>query len=128
MFLEQTLWQSGAVLHGVVRSTSSCSVAQVHYSMYTRKLVRIMPLPPTDLNLFVHVHFQMLLWKAAHYLGPLDISISEYGREIKDWIICTSIYKANCSCHRNSAAPTTASAQPALCAETHSPRNMTRRG
>ena len=93
-------------------------MAQVHYSMYTRKLMRIMSLPPTDLNLFVHVHFQMLLWKAAHYLGPLDISISEYGREIKDWIIYTSIDKANCSCHRNSAAPTTASAQPALCAET----------
>ena len=28
----------------------------------------------------------------------------------------------------NSAAPTTASAQPALCAETHSSRNMTMRG
>ena len=28
----------------------------------------------------------------------------------------------------NSAAPTTASAQPALCAETHSSRKMTRRG
>ena len=28
----------------------------------------------------------------------------------------------------NSAEPTTASAQPALCAETHSSRNMTRRG
>ena len=62
------------------------------------------------------------------YMGPLDVSISEYGREIKDWIICPSIDKANCSCHRNSAAPTTASAQPALCAETHSSRKMTRRG
>ena len=68
-------------------STSSSSMAQVHYSMYIRKLVRIMSLPPTDLNLFVHVHFQMLLWKAADYLGPLDVSISEYGWEIKDWII-----------------------------------------
>ena len=81
-------------------STSSSSMAQVHYSMYIRKLVRIMSLPPTDLNLFVHVHFQMLLWKAADYLGPLDVSISEYGREIKDGIICPSIDKANCSCHR----------------------------
>ena len=129
MCLEQTLWQSGAVLHGAVRTTTSISMAQVHYTtMYTCKLVRIMSLPPTDLNLFVHVHFQMLLWKAADYLGPLDVSISEYGREIKDWIICPSIDKANCSCHRNSAAPTTASAQPALCAETHSSRKMTRRG
>ena len=36
-------------------------MAQVHYTMYTCKLVRIMSLPPTGLNLFVHVHFQMLL-------------------------------------------------------------------
>ena len=44
-------------------------------------------------------------------------------------IICPSIDKANCSCRRvNSAAPTTASAQPTLCAETHSSRNMTRWG
>ena len=47
----------------------------------------IMPLPPTDLNLFVHVHFQLLLWKAAAYMGPLDVSISAYGREMKDWIM-----------------------------------------
>ena len=96
--------------------------------MYTCKLVRIVSLPPTDLNIFVHVHFQMLLCKAADNLGPLDVSISEYGREIKDRIICPSIDKANCSCHRNSAAPTTDSAQTALCAETHSSRKMTRRG
>ena len=87
--LEQTSRQSGAVLHGVVRTTSSSSMAQVHYNMYTRNLVRIMALPPTDLNLFVHVHFQMLLWKAAAaYLGPLDVSISEYGQDIKDVIRC----------------------------------------
>ena len=32
MCLEQTLWQSGAVLHGAVRTTSSRSMAQVHYN------------------------------------------------------------------------------------------------
>ena len=71
-------------------------------SMYTctRKQVCVMSLPPTDLSLFVHVHFQMLLWKAADYQCPLDVSISEYGREIKDDIICPSIDKANWSCHR----------------------------
>ena len=101
MCFEQTSWQSGAVLHGAVRTTSSSSMAQVNYkTLYTRKLVRIMSLPPTDLNLFVHVHFQMSLWKAADYLGPLDVSISEYGREIKDGIIFPSIDKTNCSCHR----------------------------
>ncbi len=66
----------GAALHGAVRTTSNSFMAQVHYNMYTRKLVRIMSLPPTDLNLFVHVHFQMLLWNAADYLRPLDVSIS----------------------------------------------------
>ena len=100
MCLEQTSWQPGAVLHGAVRTTSSSSMAQIHYNMYSRKLVRIMSLPPTDLNIFFHVHFQMLLCKAADYLGPLDVSISDYGREIKDGTICPNIDKANCSCHR----------------------------
>ena len=57
-----------------------------------------MPLPPTDLNLFLHVkrvHLQMLRWKAADLLGPLYDSISEYGRDIKDGIICPSTDKAN---------------------------------
>ncbi len=98
--LERTSWQSGTVVHGAGRTTSSSHMAQVHYNMYTRKLVRIMPLPPTDLHLFVHVHVQMLLWKAADYQCPLCVSISEYGREIKDGIICPSIDKANYSCHR----------------------------
>ena len=100
MCLDRASWQSGAVLHGAGRTTSSSSMAQVHYNMYTRKLVRIMSLPPTELNLFVHVHFQMLLWKAADYQCPLGASISEYGQVIKDGIICPSIDKANCSGHR----------------------------
>ena len=100
MCFEQTSWQSGAVLHGAVRTTSSSSMAQVHYNMYTRKLMRIMALLATDLHIFVHVHCQMLLWKAADYLGRLDVSISEYGRELEDGIICPSIDKANYSCHR----------------------------
>ena len=128
MCLERTSWQSGAVIHGAVRITS-ISMAQSHYNMYTHKLVRIMSLPPTELNLFVHVHFQVLLWNAADYQCPLGVSISEYGQEIKDGIICTSIDKANCSCHHvKLRAPYTASAQPALCAETHSSRKRTGRG
>ncbi len=66
-------------------------MSQVHYNMYTRKLVRIMSLPPTYLNLFVHFHFQMLLWNAADYLGPLDVSISEYGRENMGSFVLVSI-------------------------------------
>ena len=102
MCLEQTSWQSGAVLHGAVRTTSSSSMAQVHYNIYSQVGAHHVSaaLPPTDLNIFVHVHFQVLLRKASDYHGLLDVSISEYGREIKDGIICPSIDKANCRCHR----------------------------
>ena len=71
--------------------------------MYTRKQVHIMSLPPTDLNLFFkvkRVHFQKLLRKAANQLGPLDVSTSHYGWEIKDGVTCPVIDKANCICHR----------------------------
>ena len=55
---------------------SGSSMTQARYNLYTRKQgkpMRIMSLPPTDLNLFLHVkraHLQMLLWKAADQLVP----------------------------------------------------------
>ena len=61
---------------------SGSSMTQARYNLYTRKRgkpMRIMSLPPTDLNLFLHVkraHLQMLLWKAADQLGPPDVSIT----------------------------------------------------
>ena len=64
-------------------------------------------------------------------MGPLDVSILEYDREIKDGIInfvLVSIKPTVAVTVCNSAAPTTASAQPTLCAETHPSRKMTRRG
>ena len=76
---------------------------KVNYYVYTRKLVRIMSLPLTDLNIFVHlnlVHLRVLLWKAADQPAPLDVSISEYGRAIKDGILCPNIDISNGSCHR----------------------------
>ena len=51
--------------------------------------MRILSLPPTDLNIFLHVkcvHLQISPWKAADQLGPADVSMSEYGCEIKDGI------------------------------------------
>ena len=48
--------------------------------------MRIMSLPPTDLNFFLHVkrsHLHMLQRKVAAQLGPPDVSISEYGWKIK---------------------------------------------
>ena len=53
--------------------------------------MRIMSLPPTYLNIFLHVkraHLQMLLWKAADQLGPPNVSITKYGWEIQDGLIC----------------------------------------
>ena len=110
---------------------SGSFMTQARYNLYTRKQgtpMRIMSLPPTDLNLFLHVkrtHLEMLLWKAADQLGPPDVSITEYGWEIQDGLICPSIYsgppgppllmseiscrcraegkagkETNCSCHR----------------------------
>ena len=63
------------------------SMTQARYNLYTRKQgkpMRIMSLPPTDLNLFLHVkraHYilQMLLWKAADQLGdPRRANLSKH--------------------------------------------------
>ena len=67
------------------RQPSGSSMTQARYNLYTRKQgkpMRIMSLPPTGLNLFLHLkraHLQMLLWKAADQLGPQDVPITEYG-------------------------------------------------
>ena len=58
-----------AALYGQPTGTS---MTQAQHSMYTRKNgkpLRIMSLPPTDTNLYLHVrraHLQMLLWKATN--------------------------------------------------------------
>ena len=56
--------------------------------------MRIVSLPATDLNIFLHVkraHMEMLLWKTADQLGPPDVSVSEYGWKIKYGITCLDI-------------------------------------
>ena len=133
---------------------SGSSMTQASYNVYTRKqgnTLRIMSLPSTDLNLFLHVkraHLHMLLWKVADHLGPPAVSISEYGLEIQDGLICPSIYSGppeppllmNVVVQKarhtrkptiavtvlNLAAPSTVSAQPEMCATTHSQRKRTR--
>ena len=133
MHLRKTSWQSGSSSswHCMDNRQVASSMTQARYNVYTRKQgkpMRIMSLPPTDLNLFLHVkraHLQMLLWKAADQLGPPDVSITAYGWEIQDGLICPSIYsgppgppllmnviscrcraegkackETNCSCHR----------------------------
>ena len=83
-----------AVLYGQPTGTS---MTQARYNLYTRKQpkpLRIMLLPPTDTNLYLHVrraHLQMLLWKAADQQEPPDVSIADYGWKIDDRITCPSI-------------------------------------
>ena len=101
MCLEQTSWQSGAVLHGAVRTTSSSSMAQVHYNMYTYSqagahhitatngLESLRPCSLSDVTVEgsrlsrTFRRFHLRIW-------PGD----------QGWDQCPSIDKANCSCHR----------------------------
>ena len=72
-------------------------MTEARHNLYTQKRgkpLRIMSLPPTDKNLYLHVrraHLQMLIWKAADKQGPPNVSITEYGWEVKDGMICPCI-------------------------------------
>ena len=75
----------------------SNSVQSVHRKQ--GKPQRIMLLPPTDTNIYLHVrraHLQMLLWKATDQQGPPDVSISEY-----DWKIDAGITPALTVVHQD---------------------------
>ena len=69
-----------AALYGQPQGTS---MTEARHNLYTQKRgkpLRIMPLPPTDKNLYLHVrraHLQMLIWKAADKQGPPNVSITE---------------------------------------------------
>lgn len=58
--------------------------------MYTRKsgkLLKLMSLPPTDQNLFLHIlrsHLQTILGKSADQQAPPELDIRKYGWDIKD--------------------------------------------
>ena len=64
-------------------------MTQTRYNLYNRKQgkpKRIVSLPPTNLNIFLHVkraHMQITQWKKADQLGPPDVFIPEYGWDIK---------------------------------------------
>ena len=83
-----------AALYGQL---TGISMTQTRYNLYTckqRKPLRIMLLPPTDTNLYIHVrhaHMEMLLWKAAGQQCPPNVPISEYGWKKDDSITCPSI-------------------------------------
>ena len=74
-----------AAMYGQPPGTSM-NVAR--YQIYSRKQgkpMRIMALPPTETNLFLHVrraHLQMMLWKAADQQGPPHVDITQFGWEV----------------------------------------------
>ena len=55
------------------------TMSEARYRMHTRKsgkLIKIMPLPPTEQNLFLHIlraHLQTILVTADHPPGPTDL-------------------------------------------------------
>lgn len=60
------------------------------YHLYTKKPgkhLKIMSLPPTDVNLFQHIlraHLQTILVKAADQTAPHDLDITKFGWKVKD--------------------------------------------
>jgi hypothetical protein len=65
-------------------------MSETRYRIYTRKsgkLPKLMSLPPTEQNLFLHIlraHLQTILGKSADKQGPPELDITKFGWEIKD--------------------------------------------
>ena len=74
-------------LYGQQQGTSM-NVAR--YQIYTKKSgkrIKIMSLPPTEHNLFLHIlraHLQTILAKSADQEAPPELDITKYGWKIKD--------------------------------------------
>ena len=65
------------------------SEARSRISRKTGKPTRIMALPTTDVNLYLHVriaHLQMMLRKAADQQGPPKVATTQFGWEVKGCI------------------------------------------
>ena len=88
---EKQLMETGqaffCALYGQQQGTA---MREARYRMYTRKsgkLLKIMSLPPTEKNLYLHIlraHLQVILAKAADQQAPPELDITQYGWEIKD--------------------------------------------
>lgn len=74
-------------LYGQVPGTT---MNAARYHLYTKKPgkhLKIMSLPPTDVNLFQHIlraHLQTILAKAADQTAPPDLDITKFGWKVKD--------------------------------------------
>lgn len=66
------------------------TMSETRYRIYTRKsgkLPKLMSLPPTEQNLFLHIlraYLQTILGKSADKQGPPELDITKFGWEIKD--------------------------------------------
>ena len=78
-----------AALYGQKPGTS---MNDARYNLFTKKkgkLMCIMALPPTDINLLYHMqraHLAMILWKAAKLKKPPHIDITKHGWTLKNGI------------------------------------------
>ncbi|MEE8115221.1 MAG: hypothetical protein V3T23_12820, partial [Nitrososphaerales archaeon] len=68
------------------------TMSEMRYYMYTRKSgkpLKLMALPPTEINLFLHIlraHLQTVLAKSADQQAPPELDITKYGWDIRDGI------------------------------------------
>ena len=59
---------------------------EARYNIYSGKLLKIMSLPPTEKNLYLHIlraHLQVILAKAADQQAPPYLNITDYGWKLK---------------------------------------------
>ena len=112
-----------AAMYGQSPGTSMSEARHSMYSRKTGKPMRVMALPPTETNLYLHVrraHLQTMLWKAADQQGPPNVDITKFGWEVKEGIpspcIATGIHAPqglidviNCGCKAEGKACSTES-------------------
>lgn len=73
--------------------TECAPMSDVRYNLCTRKAgkpLKLMALPPTEINLHLHIlraHLQTLLAKAADQSGPPEVDLTDYGWERKDGLL-----------------------------------------
>ena len=75
-----------AALYGQPLGTTTSEARYRIYSRKTGKPIRIMALPPTEVNLYLHVcraHLQITLWEAADQQGPPKVDITQFGWDVK---------------------------------------------
>ena len=86
---EQLLEAGQAFICALYGQQYGTTMSEARYKMLMRKsgkLFKLMSLPPTEQNLFLHIlraHLQTILAKAADQQAPPELDITKYGWDIK---------------------------------------------